>query len=322
MDGNTTGIELSIVSPIYGAQDSVENLYARVSAAAQQITESYEIVWVEDCSPDGSWENIQRIAKRDARVKAIKLSRNFGQQNAIAAGLHYAQGKRIAVIDCDLQDKPELIPVMWEAADSGADIVYTLRKNRKDGVLKRITSWIFYTLMGATSKGFLRPGIGTFSLITRQVRDAYLDVVDEHSLYVAVLHWLGFSSTVVEQEHAERDSGESGYSFSKLVYFAVNSLISQSNTFLYLSISGGFFLVLLAFIGIVYLIVQRLTGQISVSGYASIAILNLAVGGTIMLSLGILGIYIGRIFEQVKGRPLYLVQQEINVSDATDAERE
>jgi dolichol-phosphate mannosyltransferase len=304
--------ELSIVSPIFGAEHSLLRLHERLSAAAAQVTDRYELVLVEDCSPDGSWGRLRELAERDVRVKAIRLTRNFGQQNAIAAGLAHASGRRIVVIDCDLQDQPEKIPAMWAKADEGFDIVFTLRRERKDSIQKRVFSWMFYTLMGMTGKGFLRPGIGTFSLISRDVRDSYLRVADEHSLYVAVLHWLGYESTVIEQLHSERDSGKSGYSFRKLVHYAINGLVTQSNTLLHMSIMLGFGLVLLSFGGIVYLIVRKLTNSVEVTGWASLAVLNLAVGGAIMLSLGVLGLYIGRIFEQVRGRPLFLVRERIN----------
>jgi len=316
LDNENSSLELSIVSPVYGAESSLRKLYETLSNIAQKLSDSYEIVLVEDCSPDNSWEVMKELATSDPHVKIYRLTRNFGQQIAIAACLTYAIGKRTVVIDCDLQDQAEKIVDMWHKMDEGADIVYTLRLNRKDSVLKRFSSWIFYTLMGFSKLGFLRPGIGTFSMISEEVKQSYLRVADEHSLYVAVLHWLGYNSEVVEQEHSGRDSGRSGYSFRKLVFHALNGLISQTNTLLYGSIAGGFLLVLAAFAGIIYLILQKITSDVAVDGWASLAVLNLAVGGTVLLALGILGLYLGRIFERVKNRPLFLARNAPEINNA------
>ena len=222
------GIQLSVVSPVYRAQACIDELYHRLTAVLQPLVETYEIVLVEDSGPDQSWERIKAIAALDPHVKGLQLSRNFGQHPAIAAGLAASQGEFVIVIDCDLQDPPEMIPHLLAKARAGFEVVYTKRRHRTTSPSKRIASRVFFFVMNTISPAFAEPGQGSFSLIARPVVQEYLRVADVHSHYLSVLRWLGFRSTSVEVEQEPRFAGESSYSLRKLISHALSGIAAQS----------------------------------------------------------------------------------------------
>jgi glycosyltransferase involved in cell wall biosynthesis len=301
-------VELSVVVPVYGCASCLDALHERLTASVAQVTDSYELVLVDDRSVDGGWEVLLRLARTDARVRAFRLSRNFGQHAAITAGLSRARGRWAVVMDCDLQEAPEDIPRLWAAAGEGYEVVRTLRRSRRHPPLKRWASRVYRKLTLETE---VRPDYGTLSLISRHVIDAFLSLNDRDREYMIALDWLGFDATTVEVDHHDRHSGQSGYSLERLVRVALDGMFFRSTLLLKLVVLVGF-LVALAGLGVAaFEVIDYVVGpNKSVPGYTSLAVLVLVLAGFIIISVGVVGLYVGRIFEQVKNRPLFLIDAE------------
>ena len=301
-------MELSVVVPVYGCRDCLQELHRRLTAALGGVTNDYELVYVDDRSPDGSWNTLKAIAAADPRVKAIRLSRNFGQHNAITAGLAASQGRWTVVMDCDLQDPPEEIPRLYEAAAQGHDMVLARRKVRSHSALRQLLARAYFWLLNTFAGTQIDPSFGTFSILSRKVVDAYLSLGDRDRHYLFVLRWLGFDQGTIHFEQAARASGRSSYTLGRLTRHAIRGVVFQtSNILLYIVCfgfviaAGGVFLALY----FVYLVMT----QHPPPGWTSIMVLLLVLGGFIIVSTGVTGLYIGRVFEQVKGRPLYVVDE-------------
>lgn len=314
MAGN---VLISVVSPVYRAEKIIPELVRRITEEVSKITDRFEIVLVEDCGPDNSWAKIEEEARRDSRVKGVKLSRNFGQHYAITAGLSYSQGDYTVVIDCDLQDNPKYIADLYKAALEGNDIVYTVKQSRKHSFFKNITAMAFNAVFnyltendGAASS----KNIGAFSMLSRKVVNAFLSIQDTHRHYLMVLRMLGFQKAYIDIEHEHRFEGRSSYSFGKLVKHAMNGITSQSDKLLRLSIGLGFTMFLLSFLWAVVIIAKYFTTGL-LSGYTSTIVVALLGTGLILMSIGVMGIYVGKIFEQTKGRPLFIVDKSVNVQN-------
>lgn len=306
-------IHLSIVSPVYRAEACIDELYHRLTTVLQNLPAPYEIILVDDGSPDQSWERIKHLATHDAHLVALQLSRNFGQHNAIAAGLSASRGQYTIVMDCDLQHPPELIPqLLAQAANGGVDIVYTRHRMRVDSTFKQRTSRVFFLTMNLLSPLFATFGQGSFSLISRQVVDEYLRVADVHSHYLSVLHWLGFRSVCVEIKQKERFAGVSAYSLSKLVSHALDGIAAHSTRLLHISTAMGLLFAGFAILQIGYLVYRKWMHAIGVEGWASLMVVLWLVGGAILFSLGVIGLYLGRMFEHTRHRPLFIVREQIN----------
>lgn len=305
-------IHLSIVSPVYRAEACIDELHQRLTTVLQTLPDPYEIILVEDGSPDQSWTRIKHLATQDSHVVALQLSRNFGQHAAIAAGLSASRGQYTVVMDCDLQHPPEIIPQLLARAKAGVDIVYTRHPLRVDSAFKQQTSRVFFFIVNMLSPLSATPGQGSFSLLSRQVVAAYLGVVDVHSHYLSVLHWLGFRSTCIDVAQAERFAGASAYSLSKLVSHALNGIASHSTRLLHISTGMGLLFASFAIIQILYLIYRKWIHAIGVDGWASLMVVTWFVGGAILFSLGVMGIYLGRMFELTRHRPLFVVREQIN----------
>ena len=304
---------LSIISPVYGSAAIVAPLVARIVAAVTPVTPDFEIVLVEDCSPDDSWAQIVASAQRDYRVRGLRLSRNFGQHAAITAGLAQARGDYAVVMDCDLQDDPSYIPALLAKAREGYDIVLTRREERRHAWHRNLTARMFNTVFNLLSGH--RPSdmrVGGYSLLSRKVIDAFLRIHDVHRHYLLILGWMGFPTAQIPVEHRLRHSGSSAYTFRKLVRHALAGLTSQSTLLLKISIGIGFGYCCAALLGAVYLCIGYFLHGFR-AGWASTIVLLLASTGLILMAVGILGIYIGNIFEQVRNRPLYLIQDHINL---------
>jgi dolichol-phosphate mannosyltransferase len=279
------------------------------------MVDSYELVFVDDRSVDGGWAVLQELARGDTHVRAFRLSRNFGQHAAITAGLAQARGQWAVVMDCDLQESPEDIPRLWAAAGGGYDVVRTIRRGRRHPRLKRWGSRLYRRLTLETD---VRPDYSTLSLISRPVIDAFLQLRDRDREYMIVLDWLGFDSTAVEIDHADRHEGESAYGIGRLVRVALDGMFFRSTVLLRVVVLVGF---LVAFIGIVVAVFEVADyfaePDQSVPGYTSLAVLLLVLAGFIIVSVGVVGLYVGRIFEQVKGRPLFLIDARTEGSAAS-----
>ena len=293
----------------------LEELVRRIHAAISPITDDYEIVLVNDCSPDNSWEKIADICTNDQRVKGINLSRNFGQPYAITAGLTYAKGDYIAVIDCDLQNKPEDLPAMYEKALEGYDVVSARRVVRDDTFLKRMSSAVFHKVYDFLSGFDTDKAVAEFGIYSKKIVKVYCSIPEYSRSFVELIHTLGFKKTTVDVSHDHRLEGESSYNLHRLLVLSYNSIISNSNRPLYLSVTLGFLMSLLSFLMAVYNIFAKFAGLNEVAGYTSTIFSIWFVGGLLLFMMGILGLYIGKIFDQVKGRPVFIISETLNIED-------
>jgi len=304
---------LSVVSPVYQAANCLEEFAARLIAVLSGITESYEVILVDDGSFDESWEAIRNIASRRTQVRGLRLSRNFGQHLAIASGLAVSRGAWVVVMDCDLQDPPDLIPDLLAKANEGYDIVTTVRSTRSASLFRRAASGMFYYLARLLSSPHVTPNANTLSLINQKVVAAYLRTFDRYSAYPFILNWLGFRAARIEIHHDQRVAGESSYTFGKLFRFALDVLVSQSTRLLHISTVTGLLFSVMSLLQILYVIHLKLTRSI-LPGWASVMALLWLVGGTVLFSLGVIGLYLSRLFEQTRNRPPFVV------SDSTTEE--
>lgn len=299
---------LSVVVPVYGCADCLVALHARLTDSVTQVTDRYEFVFVDDRSLDEGWSVLQRLASQDEHVRAFRLSRNFGQDAAITAGLSLATGEWVVVMDCDLQEAPEEIPRMWAAAGEGYDLVRTVRRGWRHSAFRRWSSRVYRRLTLETD---VRPDYSNMSLLSRRVVDAFLRLRDRDREYTIAVDWLGFDSTQIEIEHHERHAGESGYTLRRLVQVALNGMFFRSTVLLRLVVLLGF---VVALAGVMVAVIEIadyfLEPEKSVPGYTSLVVLLLLLAGFIIVSVGIVGLYVARIFEQVKDRPLFLIDQE------------
>jgi dolichol-phosphate mannosyltransferase len=293
---------------VYGCADCLVALHDRLSRSVVSVTDRYELIFVDDRSLDGGWEVLRSLARRDPHVRAFRLSRNFGQDAAITAGLAQARGEWAVVMDCDLQEAPEDIPRLWAASREGYDIVRTTRRGWRHSAFRRMTSRAYRRLTLETD---VRPDYSNLSLLSRRVIDAFLRLRDRDREYMIALDWLGFDSTTIEIEHAERHAGESGYTLRGLVRVALDGMFFQSTVLLRVVVLVGFLVALAGAILAVYEVVDYFVEPGNrVPGFASLAVLLLLLAGFIIVSVGVVGLYVGRIFEQVKNRPLYLIDSE------------
>ncbi len=314
MAGETPGaqrgneVELSVVVPVYGCADCLAALHDRVTRSVTQVTERYELVLVDDRSLDDGWAMLQRLARADAHVRAFRLSRNFGQDAAITAGLAQARGRWAVVMDCDLQEAPEDIPRLWAAAGEGYDVVRTIRRGWRHSAFRRWTSRAYRKLTLETD---VRPDYSNLSLLSRRVIDAFLRLRDRDREYMIALDWLGFDSTAIEIEHHARHAGESGYTLERLVRVALDGIFFRSTVLLRVVVLVGFIVALVGMVLAGFEVVDYfLENDKAVPGYTSLAVLLLVLAGFIIVSVGVVGLYVGRIFEQVKDRPLFLIDAE------------
>jgi glycosyltransferase involved in cell wall biosynthesis len=307
---------ISIVSPVYRAEKIIDELVSRLVESLSAITQDFEIVLVEDGSPDGSWQKIEENCKANAKLKGIKLSRNYGQHYAISAGLAEAAGDYVIVMDCDLQDDPKYIGDLYRMAKEGNGIVYTVKKERKHSFFKNITARFFYLVFNSLTDNKNAAAVGTvgsYSILSRQVVDAFNQIKDYHRHYLMVLRLLGYKSAYLTVEHQNRFEGRSSYNLGKLINHAIDGITSQTDKLLRISVTIGFIMFLVSFLGAIILLLHYLISGVATQGYTSLMEMLLASTGLILMSLGITGIYIGKIFDQVKGRPLYLVEKRVNM---------
>jgi len=306
---------LSVVAPVYRSDAIVPEFVRRTCAAAAKVTENFELLLVEDGSPDHSWSAIVHECDRNPRVKGVQLSRNFGQQPAITAGLAHARGQYVVVMDSDLQDDPDYIPDLYRKALEGFDIVFARKRIRRFGVLRNLTTRFYYTIFRWLASVDYDQHIGAYSLLTRRVVDAFLQFGDYRRGYVIVLGWLGFHRSHVDVEHRERPVGRSSYTTWGLVGHAITIAVAYSDKPLRMSIYFGLALSTLSFLLGIWLAIWYFTsnvGQLAL-GWTSIIISHLFLSGLMLTSLGVVGLYIGRIFEQVKQRPIFVVRETRNV---------
>ena len=305
-------IEISIVSPVYQAATIVPRLVEEILHHASAITPSFEIILVEDGSTDESWNAIRAACDKDGRVTGIKLSRNFGQHYAITAGLSAATGRWIVVMDCDLQDRPDQIALLYQTALNGHDTVCAQRTARSDSALKQLSSRLFYRLFSYLTETKQDASVANFGIYNRKVINAILSMNDSTRYFPSMVQWVGYRQTRVTVLHATRFEGKTTYNLRKLIRLAANNIISFSDKPLRLVVLSG-----IAISGISFLIGAayfsgNLLGLITVPGYTSIIVSIWLIAGMIIFVLGVVGLYVGKTFEKVKMRPNYLVDERIN----------
>lgn len=304
---------ISIVSPVYRGEKMVEELVRRNEESVSAITDDYEIILVNDASPDNSWDEIMKQCARNSKVKGINLSRNFGQHYAITAGLSYAKGDWVVVMDCDLQDRPEEIPNLYKKATEGFDIVYARRAYRKDGFLKKASSIFFHKVFNWLSGLKSDSTIANFGIYKHCVIEEFNKMPERARSFPSLVKYLGFKDTAIDVEHAERAEGRSSYNIYKLVKLAFDVIVSNSNKPLRIAVGLGFGMAVISFLLALYNLIAKWVGIIRVPGYTTTVFSIWFVGGILLFVMGILGLYIGKIFDQVKGRQLFIIRDKVNL---------
>lgn len=305
-------IKISIVSPVYKGEHLVDELVNRVLKAVSTITSDFEIVLVDDGSPDNSWEQIELICKNIPQVKGIKLSRNFGQHYAITAGINICKGERVVIMDCDLQDRPEDIPNLFNKALEGFDIVYASRKNRSDNFFRRSISKLFYFILSYLTGVKYDESIANFGIYNRKVISAINTMKESIRVFPIMVKWSGFKSTKIEVEHPERLNGKSSYNFKRLLNLGIDIILSYSDKPIIILIKTGVLISILSFLVSIYYVYKWYVGEIKLLGWTSLIVSIWFLSGIIISTLGIIGLYIGKTFNEVKKRPLYLIDEKIN----------
>jgi dolichol-phosphate mannosyltransferase len=301
---------LSVVAPVYNEEELVEEFVGRTVAALDGYT--FELVVVDDGSSDRTPALLDRIADLDPRVRVIHLSRNFGHQAALTAGLEHAVGDVVVMIDADLQDPPELIDAMIAEWSEGSDIVYAVRRQREgETAFKLATASWFYKLFDKLAQVDLEPNSGDFRLLDRQALDALLAMTERSRFLRGMTVWVGFTQTAVSYEREARQAGETKYTLRKMLRFSLDAIASFSHLPLQLATYAGLLSAGVAFIAILVVIGLRIADSY-LPGFSSITIVILLLGGIQLIAIGVIGEYVGRIYDEVKHRPLYIVREERN----------
>lgn len=313
-------MNISVVIPVYGCRGALHQLHQRLTDTLKKITDEYEIILVNDACPQNSWETIQEICNVDKKVIGINLSRNFGQIKAITAGLDVSTGEYVVVMDCDLQDRPEGILELYQKIQEGYDIIFARRHDRKDNAITKFFSRMFYKVYNYFSDGNYDASICNFNISRRIVIDNYCKMREQNRAFTIFLKWLGFKSTVIDIEHDKRAEGKSSYNFRKKLKMAVSFITAQSNKPLYFSIYLGMAFAAFSFIAIIFSLCNYLIAGNVPSGWTSVFISIYLMGGLLLMVLGMIGIYIGNIFEEAKGRPLYVIREMLNKDEKKERE--
>jgi len=308
--------ELSVVIPVYNEQDIIPQLFDRLQKAVETITANYELVFVNDGSKDATLFKLIELSKIDNRVKFISFSRNFGHQIAVTAGLEHSVGKAVVIIDGDLQDPPELIPEMYQKYNEGNEVVYAKRIKRKgETFFKRFTAKLFYRILKRITSVEIPTDVGDFRLIDHKIVN-YLKMMPEQNKFLrGQIAWLGFRQTFVEYERDSRTTGKTGYPLGKMIKFALDGITGFSNTPLKLVTNLGLLFSFVAFIVILYALYSHFFLHQTITGWTSLIISSMFIGGIQLLSVGIIGEYISRINTNVQNRPLYIIDQTNIKSD-------
>lgn len=300
---------ISVVIPVYKAEHCLSELYSRLKASLESISPDFEIVLVEDCGGDNSWQVIEQLAIADLRVRGIQFSRNFGQHYGITAGLDHCHGDWVVVMDCDLQDRPEEIPRLYAKAQEGYDIVLARRGVRQDPLSKRITSWLFYKLFSYLADIEYDGASGNFRIMSRKVVESFRLMGEQLRFFGGLVQWLGFPMSSIEVSHAERFEGNSTYTFAKLWKLAAETIIAYSDKPLRIGVRLGFGMAGLAFCYGIYILMRAYLYGAPIPGWNSMIISLYFIGGIIIAMLGIIGIYLGKNFDESKKRPLYILRR-------------
>jgi glycosyltransferase involved in cell wall biosynthesis len=303
---------ISVVSPVYKAVDTLDMLVSQLEMALSEFTDNkYEIVLVDDGSPDNSWKKIEELCKKSKKIIGLKLSRNFGQHNAIIAGLDACKGEWIVVMDCDLQDSPSEIKKLYNKIQEGYDVVLAKRVARQDSYMKRLSSKLFYFVLGFLTDTNLDESVANFGIYSRRLVNNILRLKEKTRWLPLNVIWAGFSSAKVEVTHSKRFSGDSTYSFRKMLRIAINVILTFSDKPLKLTIKFGLLISFFSLLYGFYLVIHSYYVAIPVEGWLSLIVTVWFLFGVTMIVLGVMGLYIGRILEETKDRPLYIIEEKI-----------
>lgn len=307
---------ISIIVPMYNEETGLDTLFTKLHQAVHSLDVEYEIVCVDDGSEDGTRAALAAIAAKDPHVRAVFLSRNFGKEAAMTAALDYSRGDAVIPIDADLQDPPDLIPQMVEKWREGFDVVYAKRKSRDvDTRVKRNTAGLFYKVFNALSEMPIPENVGDFRLLDRRVVETIKQLPEKDRFMKGLFCWPGYNCTTIEFDRKERADGESKFNYWRLWNFALNGITSFSSLPVRMGVYLGLFVSVAAFIfGVLILLKTTVTG-VDVPGYASLMVVVLFLGGVQLFFLGLLGEYIGRIYKEVKNRPIYVVDKAVGFDD-------
>ena len=299
---------LSVVTPVYRCGGCLRELCARLASTLATISENYEIIMVNDGSPDEAWSVIQQLALADPRIKGINLSRNFGQHYAVTAGLDHARGDWVVVMDCDLQDVPEEIPKLYAKALEGYDLVVGRRSRRQDDFLKKLGSKLFYKVFAFLMGPAIDNRIGNFGIYARKVIRSITALKEQNRSFGLFALWVGFRRAEIDVAHARRPQGKSSYTFARMLALAVDSIVAHSNRLLHLAIKLGFLLSLTSLLYAFYLVAKFFLWATPLEGWTSLMVSIYFTAGLIIGSIGVVGLYVGKIFDEAKGRPLYIIE--------------
>ena len=307
---------ISVVIPEYKGASIMGDLLERLDAALSIVSDNYEIILVNDCSPDDTWAEIKRFAAQDKRIVGLNLSKNYGEHYAISAGLKYARGEWVVVMDCDLQNRPEDIPALYQKAQEGWDIVHARRVHKKFGFWKRLSSKLFHWVYNRLSDRRSDETIAEFGIYSAKVIAEYNKLKEVSRSFNCLIDLLGFRVTAIDVQHDPRaDEQGSSYSFSKLLKLAFHSIIADSNKPLYISVALGFAITLISFLLALCNVIAYFFDSAVVRGYTTTIFSIWFATGIILLMMGIIGLYIGKIFDQVKQRPIYIVMETVNTEE-------
>jgi glycosyltransferase involved in cell wall biosynthesis len=310
-------MDLSVVIPIYNEQENIQLLYARVTGVLDKMAISYELVFVNDGSKDQSLSLIEELANKDTKVKYIDFSRNFGHQIAVTAGLDHTLGNRVVIIDADLQDPPELIPEMYRKMDDDFQVVYARRRSRKgESLLKKVTAKMFYRTLSSITAIDIPLDTGDFRIIDKKVVDVLKQMPEQQKFLRGQISWIGFNQTFITYDREERHGGQTGYTYKKMLRFAIDGITSFSNLPLKVASLMGFIVSGIAFIIMLYALYIRFFHNDYVQGWTSMILSIMFIGGIQLICVGIIGEYISRISTNIRQRPLYITNKtNIPVSD-------
>jgi dolichol-phosphate mannosyltransferase len=304
---------LSVVIPVYNESSLIEELVRRVKSNVKLITEDFEIIIVDDGSQDDTWNSIENEAKSENRIKGVKFSRNFGHHYAITAGLHNSKGEWVVVMDGDLQDRPEVIPDLYKKAEQGFDVVFVSRQNRPEKLYYRIAQKIFYWILRTLSGLDFDSRQANFSIINKKVVEAFKKFPEYARFYGSTIKWLGFKRSHLLADHGARHSGTSSYTLRKRIRLASDIILSFSDRPLKFAVGLGIFFSTISIFIAFWIFYRAFRWGFTVSGWPSLMVAIFLIGGITLIVLGLLGIYLGRIFQEVKKRPLYITSDKINI---------
>ena len=308
---NTEEVDISVVIPVYGCDESLVELYDCLTVTLKSIVVNYEIIFIDDCGPGNPWKVIQHISEEDSKVKGIKLSRNFGQHTAINAGLMESTGEWVVGMDCDLQDRPEMIVNLYNASQKGVEIVYAQRVGRQDSYLKRTTSILFYKVLGYLTETTLDSSVANFGMYHRKVIDAVLSMSEAHKYFPVMVRWVGFSSISIPVLHAKREYGDTAYTYRKLITLSLGIILSFSNKPLRLIVKSGFIISFLSALYALSIVINVFANGAIVAGWSSMMASMWLIAGILMSIIGVVGLYVSKTFDETKSRPTYIVRDKV-----------